>query len=153
MAVNTTTALPVAPHPSLKALKLFVHVTPLHASVATAPPLLPNQLVRCVVLPEPSHSTVDGEALVPITGFVVSVTVNVPVLEEDLPHASVATNVTVALPVLPHRSDNTGLDGIVVHVTSLQASPATAPPLVASHVLKAALLATSPAHSTTVLDT
>ena len=43
VAVNVTVAVPVCPQPSLKAVKLFVHVTFEQASVAVAPPLDVNQ--------------------------------------------------------------------------------------------------------------
>ena len=58
VAVKITVALPVAPQSSLNAVKLLLQVTPLHASVAVAPPLLASHAFSAAVLPAPSHSTV-----------------------------------------------------------------------------------------------
>ena len=46
VAVKVTVAAPVAPQSSLNASKSFVHITPPHASVAVAPPLLSSQFER-----------------------------------------------------------------------------------------------------------
>ncbi|MBL0146585.1 MAG: hypothetical protein IPP48_13460 [Chitinophagaceae bacterium] len=104
VAVKMTVAEPVAPHKSLNAVKLFVHVTPLHASVAAAPPLLDNHAANADVLPLPSHSTVLLDACVPIVGACVSAMVNVALVVLLLPQSSVAVKMTVAEPVAPHKS-------------------------------------------------
>ena len=72
VAVNTTVALPVAPHRSLKAVKSLLHVTLLQASVAVAPPLEANHAFSSALLPKPSQDTVKPEAGVSIEGAVVS---------------------------------------------------------------------------------
>ena len=77
VAVNVTVALPVAPQSSLKAVKSLLQVTPLHTSLADAPPLASNHAVKAAVLPDPSHSTVSSEDTVSIDGLVVSSTVKV----------------------------------------------------------------------------
>ena len=69
LAVNITVALPVAPHPSVSAVKLFVHVTLLHASLADAPPLEANHAVNAAPFPDPSHCTVISDAGVVIAGL------------------------------------------------------------------------------------
>jgi hypothetical protein len=104
VAVNVTVAAPVAPQPSLKPVKLFVHLTPLHTSLALAPPLLANHAANAAVLPCPSHATVKSDASVSIVGAIVSIIVNVAVVLVALPHESVAVNVTVAAPVAPQPS-------------------------------------------------
>ena len=40
--------------------------------MAVAPPLLSNQSFNAVMLPMPSHSTVESSAIMSIDGFVVS---------------------------------------------------------------------------------
>src|SRR5690606_25124694 len=102
LAVKVTVALPVAPHSSLKPLKSWLQVIALHRSLATAPPLVNNQLVRAVVLPKPSHSTIISCAATSSTGAVVSTMVKVACVLLLLPHSSLAVKVTVALPVEPH---------------------------------------------------
>src|SRR5678809_981377 len=79
--------------------------TPLHASEAVAPPWLDNQEFSAPMLPLPLHCTVALEAVV-ITGAVVSTMVKEAVVEEAFPQASLAVNVTVALPVAPHRLES-----------------------------------------------
>jgi hypothetical protein len=106
VAVNVTVAEPVAPHKSLSAVKSFVHVTSLQASVATAPPYVSNQFWSSAALPAPSHSTVRLLGFVVMVGRVVSSTVKVAVVVLSFPHTSVAVNVTVAAPVAPHKSLN-----------------------------------------------
>ena len=121
VAVKVTVAAPVAPQRSLRAVKLLVQVTVPQASVAVAPPLLLNHVLRSVVLPEPSHSTVRSAAGVVMAGAVSSLMVNVAVVDVALPHASVAV-VTVAAPVAPQRS----LKAVksLLQVTPLQSSVA-----------------------------
>ncbi len=101
VAVKVTVAAPVAPHKSLSALKLLLQVTLPQASVAVAPPLLANHAFNSVALPEPSHSTVKLLGLFVMVGRVVSSITNVDVVEDWLPQASVAVNVTTASPALP----------------------------------------------------
>ena len=49
VAVKITVADPVAPQSSLNDVKLLLQVTPLHTSVAVAPPLLASHaLMRCI---------------------------------------------------------------------------------------------------------
>ena len=73
VAVKVTVADPVAPQPSLNALKSLVHTTgPLHTSEAAAPPLLANHAAKAAVLPAPSHSTVALLASVSMLGGVLS---------------------------------------------------------------------------------
>ena len=101
LAVNVTVSLPVAPQASLRPVLLWLQVTPLQASVATAPPLLDNQAVKAAVFPPPSHSTVWSEAAVVMFGSTLSSMVKVAVTVLALPHSSVAVKVTVADPVAP----------------------------------------------------
>ena len=58
VAVKITVAAPVAPHKSLKPVKLLLQVTPEHTSLAAAPPLFANHAFNAPVFPDPSHSTV-----------------------------------------------------------------------------------------------
>ena len=125
VAVKVTDALPVDPQRSESDEKLFVQVTPEHTSDAVAPPLEANQAVSAAEFPAPSHSTDWFEAAV-IEGTVVSTIVNVAVLEEALPQASVAVKVTDALPVDPQRSDSEVK--LFVQVIPEHASDAVAPP-------------------------
>ena len=74
VAVNITVAEPVAPQAASKATKSLVHVTPLHASVAVAPPLLSSHVERSELLPAPSHSTIASAAAIR-SGAVKSTTV------------------------------------------------------------------------------
>ena len=76
VAVNVTVAEPVVPQSSLKPVKSLLQITPLHASVAVAPPLLSNQVFNASKLPMPSHSTVWSEAAV-TSGAVTSCTVTI----------------------------------------------------------------------------
>jgi uncharacterized protein (DUF736 family) len=138
VAVNVTVAAPVAPQPSLKTVKLFVHLTPLHTSLADAPPLLANHAANAAVLPCPSHATVKSDASVSIVGAIVSIIVNVAVVLVALPHESVAVNVTVAAPVAPQPSLKPVK--LFVHLTPLHTSLALAPPLLANHAANAAVL-------------
>ena len=131
VAVNVTVAAPVAPQSSLNASKSFVHITPPHASVAVAPPLLSSQFERSTLLPAPSHSTVASAAAI-TSGAVVSSMVNVAVVDVALPQSSVAVKVTVAAPVAPQSSLNASKS--FVHITPPHASVAVAPPLLSSHV-------------------
>ncbi len=104
VAVKRTVAVPSPPHSSDKAVKLLLHVTSLHASSASAPPLLFNQASNSATLPAPSHSTVKFDADVTKTGSVVSSTVNVAVVALALPAASVTVKVTVTAPAAPQSS-------------------------------------------------
>src|SRR6185369_14045067 len=59
IAVKVTVADPLAPQPSLNAVKLLLQVTlPLHWSLATAPPWAVSHAFNAALLPAPSHSTV-----------------------------------------------------------------------------------------------
>ena len=55
-----------------------------------------------------------------MVGFVVSSIVKVAVVVDVFPQSSVAVNVTVSVPVAPHRSDNPVL--LLVHTTPPQTS-------------------------------
>ena len=136
VAVKVTVAAPVAPQSSLNPSKSLLHVTPLHASDAIAPPLLASHASKSAALPAPSHSTVAFIASTSMDGSVLSSMVNVAVVALLLPQASVAVNVTVAAPVAPQSSLNASKS--FVHVTSLQPSEAIAPPLLASHASRSA---------------
>ena len=59
---------------------------------------------NAAVLPDPSQSTVAFLAVVSIVGAIVSMMVNVALVDAVLPHESVAVNVTRALPVAPQPS-------------------------------------------------
>ena len=144
-AVKVTVAAPVAPQRSLRAVKSLLQVTPLHWSLASAPPLSASQALSWAVLPLPSHSTVMSADSTSMLGFVVSSIVNVAVVETVSPQSSVAVKVTVAAPVAPQRSLRAvkSLD----HVTPLHWSLASAPPLSASQALSWAVLPL-PSHST-----
>ena len=72
VAVKITVAEPVLPQPSLRASKLFDHVTLEQVSEAEAPPLEANQAAKASVLPLPSHSTVALVAAISIVGAAVS---------------------------------------------------------------------------------
>ena len=72
VAVKVTVADPVAPHDPVSDVKLLLHVTPLHTSLADAPPFDPNHAFNCDVLPDPSHSTVLLPDATSIDGDVVS---------------------------------------------------------------------------------
>ena len=72
VAVKITVAVPVAPQSSLKATKSLLQVTPPQASEAVAPPLLASQSFNAVMLPMPSHSTVESSAIMSSVGAVVS---------------------------------------------------------------------------------
>jgi len=50
VAVKVTSALPVAPQPSLNAVKLFVHNTGAHSALEAAPPFAPSQFVSSSLL-------------------------------------------------------------------------------------------------------
>src|SRR5688572_20922110 len=102
--VRATVALPVSPQSSLKDVKLLLQVTPLHTSLAAAPPFAASHALSAAVLPAPSHSTVSSDASVSIVGGVVSSIVKVAVVVLALPQSSVAVKLTVALPVAPQSS-------------------------------------------------
>ena len=105
VAVKVTSLSPVAPHESLKAMKLWVQITgPLQASVASAPPLSANQAVNSAVFPAPSHSTVSFAASTVIVGSVVSSMMKVAVVVLLLLQSSAAVKVTMTVPVTPHES-------------------------------------------------
>ena len=106
VAVKVTVAAPVSEHRSLSEAKSLLQVTPLQMSDAPAPPLEFNQPLSSAVLPAPSHSTVRSDASVSILGAMLSSMVKVEVVLLLLPQASVAVNVTVALPVAPQSSLN-----------------------------------------------
>ena len=80
-----------------------------------------------------------------MAGAVVSSIVNVAVVLLLLPQSSVAVKVTVAMPVAPQSSLKAAKS--LLQVTSLQASDAIAPPLLASHASRSASLP-APSHST-----
>ena len=82
MAVKITVAAPVAPHRSLSVVKLLVHTTPEHTSLAAAPPFDESHAFNCAVLPMPSHSTVKFAAWVVMAGAVSSTMVKVAVVVE-----------------------------------------------------------------------
>ena len=69
VTVKITVAEPVAPQSSLKAVKSLDQTIP-QASEAWAPPLDANQLLRSVVFPVPSHSTVRSDASVVMLGAI-----------------------------------------------------------------------------------
>jgi hypothetical protein len=75
-------------------------------SLADAPPFEASQAANAVVLPAPSHCTVESFAAVVIVGGKLSMMVNVAVVVVALPHESVAVKVTVAAPVAPQPSLN-----------------------------------------------
>ena len=72
VAVKITVAVPVAPQSSLKATKSLLQVTVLQLSVADAPPWLLSHAFNASMLPMPSHSTVESEAIISSVGAVVS---------------------------------------------------------------------------------
>ena len=90
------------------------------------------------MLPMPSHSTVESEAIISSDGFVVSSIVNVAVVELALPQSSVAVNVTVADPVAPAIV----AQGIVVVAPGNTAASirSVAPPLLASQSFNSIML-------------
>src|SRR5204862_350580 len=88
VAVKITVAEPVAPQPSLRAVRLLLQVTPPQASDAAAPPCAANHALSWVVLPVPLHSTVELDAGVPIVGACVSSIVNIAVVVVLLPQSS-----------------------------------------------------------------
>src|SRR6056297_1947009 len=104
VAVKVTKDSPVVPQSSLSVVKSFVHVTFEQLSNAAPPPWLFNQLLRSVVLPEPSQNTVKSLGLVVISGAVVSSIVKVAVVVLVLPQSSVAVKVMIEVPVAPHAS-------------------------------------------------
>ena len=75
--------------------------------------------------------------------------VNIAVVLDALPQASVAVNITVAPPDAPQPSLNASKS--LVHVNPLQTSEAEAPPLLASHASKSAVFP-EPSHSTVMLE-
>jgi hypothetical protein len=92
LTVNITVVLPVPPHPSLRPVKLLLHVNSLlqAASIATAPAWVFNQLMSASLLPFPSHCTVRFAAAVVMTGAVLSVIDTSTKHVDVLPAASVA---------------------------------------------------------------
>ena len=84
----------------------------------------------------PAHDTVTsvGKSLVKI-GFVVSSTVNIAVVVDMFPQASVAVKVTVMLPAFPQVDRNAAVAPLFDQVTVPQLSVAIAPPLVANQAL------------------
>ncbi len=148
VAVKITVAEPVLPQRSESEVKLLLQETPEQTSDAVAPPLLVSQAARAAWFPLPSHSTVAFDAAV-TDGLVVSTMVKVAVLEEALPQASLAVKITVAEPVLPHRSESEVK--LLLQETPEQISDAVAPPLEASHAASAAWLPL-PSHSTVAFD-
>ena len=145
VAVKVTVAIPVAPQSSLKEAKSLLQDTSLHASEALAPPLPLSHVSRSAAFPAPSHSAVASTAAMSMDGAVVSSIVNVAVVLLLLPQSSVAVKVTVAIPVAPQSSLKEAKS--LLQVTSLHASEALAPPLLASHASRSAALPT-PSHST-----
>jgi hypothetical protein len=55
VAKKVAVPVPVAPHPSERPPKEYVHVTAPQLSVADAPPCVLRKVVKAVVLPDPSH--------------------------------------------------------------------------------------------------
>ena len=94
VAVKVTVAAPVAPQASLNASKSCDQLTPPHASVAEAPPLLANQAVSSSPLPAPSHSAVASIASV-TSGAVVSETTKTCACSDSFPAQSKAVQVRV----------------------------------------------------------
>ena len=142
--VKITVVDPVLPHRSLSPLKLWLHVTDPHPSVATAPPRLFNHVNNWLVLPLPSHCTVSLEAGVPIVGGVVSCIITSAKQSAVFPAASVALNLYNLRSVLPHCA-TVLINRVLSTGTVVQLSVAVA--LVNHVVIDAALPAA--AHSNT----
>ena len=130
VAVKVTEAEPVAPQVSETEVKLLLQVTEEQTSVAEAPPFEANQAFNAAVFPFPSHCTSKFEACVVIVGLVLSIIVNVAVVEDEFPQLSVAVKVTETEPVAPQVSETEAK--LLVQVTLEQISEATAPPLEAN---------------------
>ena len=94
LAVKVTVTAPVAPQRSLSVASLWLNVTALQLSLASAPPLSASHPARSAVLPAPSHSTVRSEASVSMLGAMMSVTVIVWV------HVLVVTLLQWSVPVI-----------------------------------------------------
>ena len=75
VAVKVTVTAPVAAQRSLNVASLWLQVTALQLSLASAPPLSASQAASWSLLPAPSHSTVRSAAARSIVGSVVSSTV------------------------------------------------------------------------------
>ena len=75
VAVNVTVTAPVAAQRSLSVASLWLQVTALQLSLASAPPLSASQAAGWSPLPAPSHSTVKSAATRSMVGLVVSSTV------------------------------------------------------------------------------
>ncbi len=86
VAIKSTLTNPVAPHSSLNTPPLFVQVTTLQSSLASAPPLFANQPWYSDTLPEPSHSTVSFCAKTSSVGGVLSSIVKIADVCAVLPH-------------------------------------------------------------------
>ena len=115
VAVKVTKAEPVLPQSSLKVVKSLVQVSPEQPSEAIAPPLFINQFAKASLGSDvPSHSTVLSDATKSIVGSVLSAIVKVAMVSVSFPHASVAVNITVSIPVAPQSSLNPVL--LFVHV-------------------------------------
>src|ERR1051325_11229174 len=100
VAVKVTVAVPLAPQPSLRAVKSFVTTALPQVSVALAKA---SHAAICAALPVQSHSNTALVGQV-ISGKVVSCTVRMFVQRLWLPQASVAVQMTVALPLAPQPS-------------------------------------------------
>ncbi len=116
-------------------------------SFAVAVPLAANQAAKSAVLPPPSHCTVWSVAVAVIVGGVVSSTVKVAAVEEELPHSSVAVKVTSTLPVAPQSSDKFVGLGSNVQTILPHSSEAIAPARVVIQAVRSALFPV-PSHST-----
>jgi hypothetical protein len=110
-------------------------------SLAVAPALEDNQLLN-PTLTFPEHSCPSLAGLVTKNGAVVSRTVKVAVVETAaLLQVSLATKVTVLTELHPLVGAGPAL---LVHTTSVQASVAAAPPLLANQVLYALAMSVVP---------
>ena len=149
VAVKVTSAFPVSPQSSDKAVKSFVQtIVPSQTSEAVAPPFAFNQLLRSVIFPAPSHSTVKSAAAISIFGGLESVIVKLADVDAKFPQLSVAVKVTVTLPVSPHKSDSDPKS--LVQFTIEQLSEAPAPPKVSNQLLSSVVFP-APSHSTEAL--
>ena len=101
VAVKETVAAPVAPQESETEVKLLVQVTEEQVSLAEAPPLEANQAFKASVFPLPSHCTSKLEACTEITGFVVSMMVNIWVKVSDVHDVNTVNVLVTTIGQLP----------------------------------------------------
>ena len=131
VAVKITSMAPVPAQVKAKSWKLLDHVTlPQRSVAAPAPPLATSQAFSSSVLPRPSHSVVTSVALLAMLGGVVSLTVKVAVVVEELPLPSVTVKVTCSDSESPQPGTNPVL--LFVQTRPPHASTAVAPPLLES---------------------